>query len=110
MQVSSICVLAVTLGLLAVPTAQARDAARTLSRFVGWTIVDAVTISESSNSDGDMVLKLSNGSTVRLSMCLILPPLALTDAVILGKNAAGTTMLKILVDDEVCEIAGPRSP
>jgi hypothetical protein len=86
--------------------AEARDAARDLRSMVGWTIIDSTIVTAVDRASYDTVLRLSNGRTVKLSACVMLPPLPMSDAIVFGKKVGSGYLLRIMIDNEVCDI-GP---
>jgi len=107
---------ATLLALLALlpPQALARDAARDLSRMIGYTIVAAGTVKEATSArDGGTLIILDTGAIFKITDP-ILPPLPLTDAVLFAKPpskeilekfggklpAVQLNLYKLLIDNE----------
>lgn len=109
--------LFVALTILASPVAQARDAARDLSRMIGFTIVSASTLKEvAAGSVGEKLIVLADGNVFKVPM-LLLDPLPLTDVVIFAKSPTKDiiakfgdklpkemlTQYKLLIDNEALD-------
>lgn len=109
--------LFIALTLLASPVAQARDAARDLSRMIGFTIVSASTVKEvGAGSSGEKLIVLADGNVFKVPM-LLLDPLPLTDVVIFAKPPTKEiieefgdklpkemlTQYKLLIDNEALD-------
>jgi hypothetical protein len=107
--------LCVALTVIACPVVHARDAARDLSRMIGFTIVGASSVKQVTAGDaGEKLVSLLDGTVFKVQM-LLLDPLPVTDVVIFAKAPSKEiiekfgnklpremlTQYKLLMDNEV---------
>ena len=107
--------LLLTCILIAAPAAQARDAARDLSRMVGYTIVASGTVKQVAEGKiGEKLVILQDGTIFKVTF-LLLNPLPLTDVIVFAKPPTKEiiekfgdklpkemlTQYRLLIDNEV---------
>ena len=97
-----LCLALLVLCFSTAPAALARDASRDLRRMIGYTIVDASSVSRTWESRrGDKYVELENGRTFRVSL-LLLSPLSFTDVIVFAKGKdSEATSIKLLIENEV---------
>ncbi|HYJ03682.1 MAG TPA: hypothetical protein VEX43_00995 [Chthoniobacterales bacterium] len=106
--------LFLSLSVLSAQVAHARDAARDLSRMVGFTIINASTVKQVTvGGAGEKLIVLANGNVFKVTL-LLLDPLPLTEVVIFAKPPSKEiiekfgdtlpkellTQYKLLIDNE----------
>ncbi len=93
--------LGVLLFVVIVNFAEARDAARDLSRMIGYTIAASASVRSCADSSSAMskIIVLDNGMVFKVDM-LLLEPLVYTDVIIFVKSVSGVLMVKLLIDNE----------